>query len=225
MHRRYFVTGTDTEVGKTVATCQLLRAFAAHGLKAVAMKPVASGCEWRDGVLYSEDVAAHAAAASVGAPLAWTSPYRFAPPIAPHIAAAEAGVQIDPAHLHACADHLAGLADIVLVEGAGGWYAPLTDTLSMADLAARLDCAVLLVVGMRLGCINHARLSMEAILSRGLPVAGWLANRIDPQMARYDENLALLRRMLPAPLLAEIAHSSVAERGSLPASAVLTLLP
>ncbi|GAA5783902.1 dethiobiotin synthase [Chitiniphilus shinanonensis] len=225
MSRLYFITGTDTDIGKTVATCQLLRAFAALGLRAVAMKPVASGCEWRDGGLWNGDVAAHAAAGNVAAPLALTNPYRFQPAISPHLAAREAGVGIDLEHLAACARQLGEMGDVVLVEGAGGWYAPLGEDSTMADLALRLGAPVLLVVGMRLGCLNHARLSAEAIQRSGLPLAGWLANRIDPQMARYADNLATLRHSLCAPLLAEIPHSSAAERDSLAAGAVLTLRP
>ncbi|TJZ78821.1 dethiobiotin synthase [Chitiniphilus eburneus] len=225
MSRVYFVTGTDTDVGKTVATCQLLRAFADQGLRAAAMKPVASGCVLRDGALWHGDVAAHAQAANVAAPSALTNPYRFLPAISPHLAAREAGVGIDLDHLVACARQLGEMSDVLLVEGAGGWYAPLGEDSAMADLAMALGAPVLLVVGMRLGCLNHARLSAEAIARSGLPLAGWLANRIDPAMASYADNLATLECVLGTPPLAEIAHSSAAERGSLPASAVITLRP
>ncbi|HSC80116.1 MAG TPA: dethiobiotin synthase [Chitinolyticbacter sp.] len=220
-----FITGTDTEVGKTVITCQLLRAFAHQGLRALAMKPVASGCVWQDGELVNADVTAHAAAANVDTPLSWRSPYRFEPPISPHLAAREANIVIELDRLAACATQLAACADIVLVEGAGGWYAPLSEQATMADLAARLHAPVILVVGMRLGCINHALLTVEAIAARGLRLAGWVANTVDPTMSHYAENVATLCARIDAPLLAEVGHSSDAEWGSLPSSAVVTLLP
>ncbi|WP_245615789.1 dethiobiotin synthase [Andreprevotia chitinilytica] len=201
---RYFITGTDTDIGKTVATSQLLRAFAAAGKQVVAMKPVASGCEWRDGTLWNADVAAHRAASNVDAPVELTNPYRFEPAISPHLAAREAGVTISLDHLARCADQLSPLADILLVEGAGGWLAPLSDEASMADLAVKLAAPVILVVGMRLGCINHALLSTHAIRASGLPLVGWIANQIDPAMSRYAENLGYLTAHLGAPLLAEI---------------------
>ncbi|KAF0812849.1 ATP-dependent dethiobiotin synthetase BioD 1 [Andreprevotia sp. IGB-42] len=212
---RYFITGTDTEVGKTVATCQLLRALAAQGLRVAAMKPVASGCEWRDGALWNSDVAAHAAAVNVSVPAGCASPYRFEPAISPHLAAREAGVVVDMPHLLACADQLAGRCDVLLIEGAGGWFAPLSDEASMADLARQLAAPVILVVGLRLGCINHALLSAAAIRASGLPLAGWIANHIDPAMARVDENLNYLALHLNAPLLAEIPYAADAAAGRL----------
>lgn len=220
---RYFITGTDTEVGKTVVTAQLLRAFSQAGFRAVGMKPVASGCEWLNGELSSEDAALHREAGNVDAPQAWANPYRFEPPISPHLAARQAGVSIDPAHLAECADRLEGMADVVLIEGAGGWLAPLTDTLSMEDLAKRLATPVILVVGMRLGCLNHAMLSARAIRQSGLPLAGWVANRIDPDMACYADNLAWLRHSLSAPCLAEIEYSPDARYRALPATSLAML--
>lgn len=204
---RFFITGTDTDVGKTVATCQLLRAFAANGQRALGMKPVASGCELRDGELWNADVAAHAAASNLAAPLALVSPYRFAPPVSPHLAAREAGVELDLEHLAACADQLQTLSDVLLIEGAGGWFAPLSDTASMQDLALRLNAPVILVVGMRLGCLNHALLTVQAIRQSGLLLAGWIANAVDPAMRSYADNLAYLRQHIPAPLIAEIPWS------------------
>ncbi len=220
MSKNFFITGTDTDAGKTVATAQLLRAFVATGIRAIGMKPVASGCELRGETLWNADVAAHAAASNVTAPLEWVSPYRFLPPISPHLAAREAGVEIDVEHLLACARHLENVADVVLIEGAGGWYAPLSDKLSMATLAQRLGAPVVLVVGMRLGCINHALLTAQAIIQSGLTLAGWVANRIDPSMSRYEDNLTYLQQHLPAPFLAEIPHQTRADRGCLPASCV-----
>jgi dethiobiotin synthetase len=206
-----FITGTDTDAGKTVATCQMLRAFAANGLRAVGMKPVASGCEWRDGALWNADVAAHRAAGNVAAPLEWMSPYRFEPPISPHLAARRVGVEVDLEHLLDCARRLEQQADVVVVEGAGGWLAPLSDSASMEDLARKLGAPVVLVVGMRLGCLNHALLTARAISQSGVPFAGWIANQIDPAMLDYQDNLDTLRRKLLAPCLGQIKHGSGAE--------------
>jgi dethiobiotin synthetase len=220
----FFITGTDTDAGKTVATCQLMRSFAAAGKTVVAMKPVASGCIWQDGELVNTDAQAHAAAANVTVDQYIANPYRFEPPISPHLAARAAGVEVSLLHLLDCAQGLQRAADVVLIEGAGGWYAPLTDTLTMADLAVEFAAPVILVVGMKLGCLNHARLSAEAIIARGLPLAGWIANRLDPDMACYAENMDYLRAQLPMPLLAEIPHQPAALQGALPAVVARKLL-
>lgn len=205
---RFFVTGTDTDVGKTVVTGMLLRSLVATGVRAVGMKPVASGCELRNGGLYSADVAVHQGASNVPAPLDWVSPYRFEPAISPHLAARQSGIDVDLDYLADCADQLEKLADMVVIEGAGGWLSPLSDQASMEDLACRLQAPVILVVGMRLGCLNHALLSARAIMQSGVPLAGWVANGIDPDMACFAENLAFLRKNIPAPCLAEIPYSS-----------------
>ncbi|MDR3427383.1 dethiobiotin synthase [Silvimonas sp.] len=221
----YFITGTDTEVGKTVATCQLLRAFNAAGKQTIGMKPVASGCELRsdaDGqsFMWNADVAAHAAASSVQADGQLVNPYRFMPPIAPHLAAREAGIDVSLPHLLQCSAALQQQADVVLVEGAGGWYAPLNESAMMADLAKALGFPVILVVGMRLGCINHALLSVQAIEASGLQFAGWIANRVDPAMSRYEDNLQTLQKALRSPLLGQIEYAAAAEQGCLPATAL-----
>lgn len=208
----YFVTGTDTGVGKTRLAAALLRHFAGQGLRAAGMKPVASGCEERDGRLINEDVLALRAASNVDAPPDLINPYAFAPPIAPHIAARQAGTHIELAHIAARFDVLSGMADVVVVEGAGGLLVPLNDTETMADLAAHLGLPLILVVGMRLGCINHALLTAEAILRRGLSLLGWVANRIDPHMASFDANLSSLEQRIPSPLLAIMPHLSAPEK-------------
>ncbi|QBC45617.1 dethiobiotin synthase [Iodobacter fluviatilis] len=223
MEARYFITGTDTDVGKTIATAQLLRAFAAAGHVAVGMKPVAAGCEWRNGQLYNSDVAAHAAASSIQAPAALVCPYLFEAPISPHLAAREEGRSLDLEYIASAAHHLQAWADVVLVEGAGGWFAPLSDEYNIADLAVRLQAPIILVVGMRLGCLNHALLSAKAILDSGLRLAGWIANQIDPKMQRYADNIAYLRANLPAPMLAEIAFQPNAQDLTLPAQAITLL--
>lgn len=211
--RGWFITGTDTEVGKTVVTSQLLRGFVHAGYRSVAMKPVASGCDIRnraDGTEYwwNADVAAHAAAGNVTVPEALANPYRFLPPVSPHLAARESGVAVSLPHLLQCADELAQQSEVLLVEGAGGWLAPLNDELAMADLAVALAYPVILVVGMRLGCINHALLTAQAITAHGVQLAGWIANQVDPDMARYADNLATLKQRLVAPILGEVAHSA-----------------
>lgn len=201
----WFVTGTDTEVGKTFATCALLHALRARGLRAVGMKPVAAGT---DAGGRNDDVEALLAASGVDAPRELVNPYLFAPPIAPHIAAAESGRAIDLRTIADAYARLSTLADAVIVEGVGGFCVPLGPDSDAADLAQRLALPVILVVGMRLGCINHALLTQEAIAARGLPLAGWIANRIDPQMSRFEENLAALDARIKAPRLGVIPANS-----------------
>jgi dethiobiotin synthetase len=200
----FFVTGTDTGIGKTLFSAALLHALADLGIRAVGMKPVAAGAESRDGVWVNEDVAMLAAASGVKAPAELANPYLFREAIAPHLAADHKGVPIEIPRIAAALEALAGLADVVVVEGVGGFRVPLGPNRDTADLAVRLGLPVILVVGMRLGCLNHALLTAEAITARGLKLVGWVANRIDPNMVAYDENLAALTIRLPAPLLAEL---------------------
>ncbi len=202
----FFITGTDTGVGKTLCSAALLHALAALGVRALGMKPVAAGADYVDGAWINEDVTLLRAASAVAAPMEWVNPYLFREPIAPHIAAERKGVMIDVARIAAARDALATLADMVVVEGAGGFRVPLGPRQDTADLVVRLGMPVILVVGMRLGCLNHALLTAEAVAARGLTLAAWIANRIDPAMAAYDENLDALRARLPAPMLAELPH-------------------
>jgi dethiobiotin synthetase len=199
-----FVTGTDTGVGKTFVACALLRAFAAHGLRAVGMKPVAAGAAMTEEGWGNEDVAALTAAGNVKAAREWVNPYLLAAPIAPHVAAAAEGVAIDLGRIERSLAHLRVLADVTVVEGVGGFRVPLNDREDSADLAARLALPVVLVVGMRLGCLNHALLTAEAIGARGLRLAAWVANRIDPGMARAAESIAALSERLGAPPIGDI---------------------
>lgn len=201
-----FVTGTDTGVGKTLVSCALLHAWAALGRRCVGMKPVAAGAELVEGVWVNEDVARLQAASNIAAPGAWINPYLLREAIAPHIAAERKGVNIELPRIRVAYEGLAGLADVVVVEGVGGFRVPLSPGKDTADLAEMLGLPVILVVGMRLGCLNHALLSAEAIAARGLRLAGWVANAIAPDMAAQGENLATLIRLLPAPLLAELPH-------------------
>lgn len=204
MRHAWFVTGTDTEIGKTFVSCILLHAARARGWSAVGMKPVAAGTE-ADGS--NEDVEELRAASSLDLPPEWVNPYLFRSPVAPHIAAAEEGVEIDFKVIVKAYEGLATRADAVIVEGVGGFRVPLGPDRDSADLAVAMGLPVILVVGMRLGCISHALLTAEAIAARGLKLAGWVANRIDPAMARFDENLAALQQRLPAPLLGVIPHA------------------
>ena len=196
-----FITGTDTGAGKTLVASVLLRAFAQSGLRAVGMKPVATGCRAEAHDRANDDVAALLAASNVHAAIDLVNPYCFEPAIAPHLAGQRAGCTISLARIRECYLALAGLADRVVVEGAGGLLVPLGPREDWRDLVELLDLSVVLVVGMRLGCLNHALLTAEAIRSRGLPFAGWVANRIDPGMPCFEDNVETLRRKIPAPLI------------------------
>ncbi|HRE87104.1 MAG TPA: dethiobiotin synthase [Accumulibacter sp.] len=208
----WFVTGTDTEIGKTFVACALLHTLRLAGLSAVAMKPIAAGF---DDSGRNDDVERLLAASSLQPPREWVNPYAFKAAIAPHIAAEEEGRHIELAQIVAAFAQLQTLADAVLVEGVGGFCVPLGRTHDAADLAAALKLPVIMVVGMRLGCINHALLTQQAILARGLPLAGWVANRIDPAMLRCSENLAALRERLTAPLLGVVEHGTTPENAAL----------
>jgi dethiobiotin synthetase len=196
-----FVTGTDTGVGKTHVSVALIHALRAQGLRVAAMKPVAAGAERREGVLINEDVAALMAAADVDCDPRWVNPYLFTPPIAPHIAAAQAGKTIDLKVIVDAYFRLAEMADVVVVEGVGGFRVPLNSRQDTADLAVALGLPLLLVVGLRLGCLNHALLTAEAIAHRALRWGGWVGNHIDPAMDAQAENVLALRHRLPHPCL------------------------
>ena len=202
--RSFFVTGTDTGVGKTVVSTALTRALVARGLRVAVMKPIASGSEPTAGGLRNSDALALMTAANVTAPYEVVNPYCFLPAVSPHIAAREAGVAIDLPLLRSRFDSLAAASDCVVVEGAGGWLAPISDSATMADLAAALALPTILVVGLRLGCLNHALLTRESLAARGVAFAGWLANAIDPHFDRAAENLATLTARLGEPPLAQI---------------------
>ena len=204
----WFVTGTDTEVGKTFVTCALLRLLRAQGRSAIGMKPIAAGT---DAEGENDDVEALIAASGFQVPRELINPYLFQPAIAPHIAAAEEGREIDISAIVTAFDTLRGMADAVLVEGVGGFCVPLGPQCDAADLAEALGLPVILIVGMRLGCINHALLTQQAISARGLKLAGWIANRIDPEMSRFEENLAALTERINAPLLGIVPANSTPE--------------
>ncbi len=204
----FFVTGTDTGVGKTLVCRALLYGFAARGKSVIGMKPIAAGAVESGGNLFNDDVVLLRAASNVDAPLGLVNPYCFRPPIAPHIAAQQAGVRIDMTRIAQAFTQLAATADVVIVEGVGGFCVPLNDRDDSADLVRCLRLPVILVVGMRLGCLNHALLTAHAICARGIRLAGWIANRTDPAMAGVDDNIAALAERLDAPLLAEIEFAA-----------------
>lgn len=205
MSAAFFVTGTDTDVGKTTIAAGLLRAARLAGLSTAAVKPVASGCEAGADGLRNSDALALLAECSLPLSYAEVNPFAFAPAIAPHLAAREAGVQLKVAVLvDAVQAVLVQQADFTLVEGAGGWRVPLGEQATLADLPVALDLPVILVVGVRLGCINHALLTAEAIARDGLCLAGWVANVLDPQTSRLDDNLRTLTELLAAPCLGRV---------------------
>ncbi len=201
MRREFFVTGTDTGVGKTLATAALLRHLRESGVSVAGMKPIAAGVIAGLEGPANEDALMLQAESSVRHPYAVVNPWLFEPAIAPHIAAAESGVVIDAARIVAAHERLAAGADVVLAEGAGGFLVPLDSTRSCAELPALLGMDVILVVGLRLGCLNHAFLTTEAIAARRLKLAGWIGNSIDPAFARRDANLATLESRIAAPCL------------------------
>ncbi|WP_300322075.1 dethiobiotin synthase [Accumulibacter sp.] len=208
----WFITGTDTEIGKTFVACALLHALRRSGLSALAMKPVAAGFDEQG---RNDDVERLLAASSLQAPKALINPYGFQAAVAPHIAAEEEGRRIELSRILASHAQLQAMADVVLVEGVGGFCVPLGSTHDTGDLASALGLPLILVVGMRLGCINHALLTQQAIAARGLVLAGWVANRIDPEMSRFAENLAALQMRLAAPLLGVVEHATTPEQAAL----------
>ena len=219
MGQGYFVTGTDTGVGKTLIACALLRAFAGTGKSVVGMKPVAAGREegrWAD-------VEALASAGTVQARARIANPYALEPAIAPHIAAELAGIEIDLEIIASAYEELSRLADIVVVEGAGGFLVPLNATQTGADLAARLGLPVVLVIGMRLGCLNHALLTRRQIEVSGLRCAGWVANCFLPDMAHLDGNIRALEQRLDCPLLGVLPFRK--DPGAAQAASLLSLEP
>ena len=206
----YFVTGTDTDAGKTYISTLLLRHFAAQGKRVIGMKPIASGATLLNGVWQQDDVQQLMQASNVQTPQALVNPYCFAPAIAPHIAATQTGVDVQIAPIQQALQQLRQQADIVIVEGAGGWLVPINAQQNMADLAQALDIPVILVVGMRLGCINHALLSVQSIQHSGLPLLGWIANCRDAQMPELQANIDSLRARISAPCLAVVGQGQTA---------------
>ena len=202
-----YVTGTDTGIGKTLASCALLHALRAGGRRAAGMKPVASGCEWSEDGWRNADALALQQSGPPGIAYADINPFALEQPLAPELAAREAGTEVTLPPILSAYARLSGQAEALVVEGVGGWAAPLSTTLMQSDLVRALQLPVLLVVGLRLGCLNHALLSARAIEADGLRLAGWIGSHVDPGMARVADNLAMLGERLPAPCWGVLPHA------------------
>jgi dethiobiotin synthetase len=221
---KYFIAGTDTDAGKTLIACAILEKARQQGLATAAIKPVAAGCERINDELRNGDALALQDAMTLELPYEQINPVAFEAPIAPHIAALQQGRNLSVARLAGFCNGVLGLScDLALVEGAGGWRVPLNPRETLANLAVELQVPVILVVGMKLGCISHALLTVEAIARDGLTLAGWVANRIDADMSCYEENLMTLRSLIPAPCLGDVPF--LAEATSTAAANHLDLSP
>lgn len=196
-----FVTGTDTGIGKTRVSCALMQQLIADGYRVVGMKPVASGAHSEQGQLVNDDALQLMAVANVSAPYNWINPYCFAPPISPHLAALETATPILLENILYAYHRLASIADVIVVEGIGGWAVPINASQTMADVAVALNLPAVMIVGMRLGCLNHAVLTAANIRQTTIPLKGWVANALDPDMLALSGNIDTLKTMLPAPLL------------------------
>lgn len=210
--KRIFITGTDTGIGKTRVASALIRHLVAEGHRVAGLKPVASGCERTPAGLRNEDALSLIAASNVNLPYEVVNPFAYEPAIAPHIAAREAGQMIDIETISVLAKTIE--ADYLVIEGAGGWCVPLGDTAMLADLAKALADEVVVVVGMRLGCINHALLSAARIVADGLVLKGWIANHVDPDMQAQSENLLTLQALMPCPLLGVLPWATADQAAS-----------
>jgi len=200
----YFIAGTDTGIGKTAVSVALIHKLVEGGGKVAGMKPVASGCRNTALGLRNEDAEAMMSVASVPLDYELVNPYAFEPAIAPHLAAYESGQKIELEHIRDCFETIMAAADCVVVEGVGGWRVPLGRVITTEHMAKTLDLPVILVVGMRLGCLNHALLTVDAIARAGMELAGWVANQVDAGMARLEENIDTLCQRIDAPLLGHI---------------------
>ena len=207
MKAAYFITGTDTDAGKTPVAAGFLYAAKQQHLSTLAMKPLASGCEMTKEGLRNRAALALMAQSSIKLAYQAVNPYAFAPPIAPHLAAKEMGFELNLSDLYSAAQIiLQEQTDLTLIEGAGGWRVPLSNQAFLSDLAIALKLPVILVVGVKLGCINHAVLTAEAIINDGLKLAGWVANGINANCSHLEDNLASLKQLMPAPCLGEVPY-------------------
>ncbi len=224
INKTFFVTGTDTDAGKTFISAALLHKANSEGLRTLALKPVASGSELQDGALRNSDALILQAAMSEDMDYEQVNPYAFQPAIAPHIAAEQAGSRLAASRLAGfCRGALFTPHDFSLIEGAGGWRVPLNERENFSDLAREMNLPVILVVGLRLGCINHALLTIEAIASDGLQLAGWVANHVDPNMTCMDENFVTLKTRIRAPYLGFVPNLEDGAGASQEAASYLSL--
>lgn len=209
----YFIAGTDTGIGKTLVAAAIVSSLAGRGVQVAGMKPVASGCRQTTTGLRNDDAEQLNAAASVQLDYRLVNPYAFEPAIAPHLAAAEAGVTIELETILDCFESITRQVDSVVVEGVGGWRVPLGRVITTEHMAKAINLPVILVVGMRLGCINHALLSVEAINSSGMTLAGWVANQVEPEMPYLEKNIEALQNRIAAPLLGSVPYMQQASQG------------
>lgn len=226
MSKGLFVTGTDTEIGKTYVSAEIIRTLVNGGNRVASMKPIASGGFEDSGRLYNEDALTLMQAANVSMTYAQANPYVFEPAIAPHLAARDLGVQMSIGLICDIFAELAGRSDWVIVEGVGGWLVPIGAGHTLADLAQALSVPVVLVVGIRLGCINHALLSVESIMRHGLTLAGWIANHCEPGTERAADIVSTLEELISRPRLATIGYgqaSSGADDGPIALASLLSL--
>ncbi len=214
MNQSWFITGTDTEVGKTWYTLALIQHLKNQGLRVAGMKPIASGCEATQAGLRNSDAEQILKTSGLDVPYDWVNPYAFAPPIAPHIAAAQVGQTIELETIIRQYQQLAAQAEALVIEGVGGWRVPINRTQSLKDIVLALKVPVILVVGLRLGCINHALLSAETIIRDGCTLAGWIANPIDPDFDT-QASIETLKERLEVPLLAEMPYLETLNIGKL----------
>lgn len=205
MNQSWFITGTDTEIGKTWCTVALIQYFRQQGLRVVGMKPIATGCCQTEKGLRNSDAEQILAVSGLEVPYDWVNPYAFEPPIAPHLAATQVGQRIELDKMISCYQQLATLAEVVVVEGVGGWRVPINDKQSLKDLVLTMEVPVILVVGLRLGCINHALLSAETIIRDGCHLVGWIANAMNPDFETQG-SIETLKERLEVPLLAQIPY-------------------
>jgi len=208
MKSGFFITGTDTDVGKTIATCSLLHAFSQKNLKTLGVKPLASGADYTPEGLKNQDALMLQEWSTLKLPYSHVNPIVFQKPIAPHLAAAQSNEILSVENIlsrcHALTQDYG--ADLTLVEGAGGWKVPLNDQETMADLAMHLNFHVIFVVGLRLGCLSHALLTYESILRKGLPIAGWIANHIEEDFSYAIKNIETLKQFISFPLIGVIPY-------------------
>ena len=203
----FFVTGTDTGIGKTYSTVRLMRFLKSKGISVIGMKPVASGAVWQGGRWVNADALALQSESSVQVDYEWVNPYAFGPPVSPHIAADMMGVRVSLDQINQSFVHLATLADCVIVEGVGGWRVPLNAEEDVSDLALKLRLPVLQIVGLRLGCINHARLTQESVIASGAKYGGWVANWLASDLLKGAEVVQSLEQALGRKALAELAFA------------------
>ena len=204
-----FITGTDTEIGKTFVSSLLIKIIAEEGHKVIGMKPVASGAKNVNGILKNDDALSLIQASNVEADYKSVNPFVFEPAVSPHLAAEEAGVEIDLDKIKKYFDQLQKKSDVVVVEGVGGWYAPLSSNITVADLAETLNLPIILVVGLRLGCLNHALLTAQAIRQSGLPIAGWIANHVEEDFSSAEKNIKTLKHFFnDFPFLGSVSYQT-----------------